>query len=252
MSNKYTPPDLGKDGFNCPYCNAFAHQAWWSVYVVPGSFLEKYHKEGGLPPFDPDRQMHITPGRGNSPGASIGVRNMFVSSCVRCASAAIWFCDKMIYPISNSISMPNDDLPNHIKKHYNEARDIFNLSIRGAMALLRLSLQELCIVLGGHGKNIDADIKMLVRDKKLPIAIQQSLDVIRVTGNHAVHPGDIDFDSNKENAKTLFELINIIVDVMITQPKKIDKIYNDLPEKDRENIARRDSSKTLPTKTKPD
>ena len=240
MNDRYTTPDLGKDGFNCPYCNAFAHQAWWSPYVVSNDLLRQYHEEGGWPPFDPDGQMCIMSGPGNSPSVSLGIENMFISSCIRCKKTAIWFCNKMVYPISNSIPMPNDDLPDHIKKHYNEARDIFNLSIRGAMALLRLGLQELCIKLDGSGKSIDDDIKMFVREKNLPVQIQKSLDVIRVTGNHAVHPGEINFEANKENAQTLFELINVIVDVMITQPKKIDKIYNDLPERDRKNIAKRD------------
>jgi len=67
---------------------------------------------------------------------------------------------------------------------------------------------------------------------------------LRVIGNNAVHPsGLIDIQDNIQIANSLFELLNMIVDVMISQPKKIDGLYGSLPEKDRSNIAERDRKK---------
>ena len=136
--------------------------------------------------------------------------------------------------------MPHDDLPEHIKEHYNEARDIFNRSPRGAMALLRLCVQELCKELEGSG-DINKDIeKFMQQTPSLPIQVKQSLDIIRVSGNHAVHPGEINFDDRKDDAQALFGLINLIVDIMIAQPKRVDDIHSTLPERDLKSIEKRD------------
>ena len=248
MNDGYVAPDLGRDAFNCPYCNAFAHQSWWSPYVVANSFLQQYYEDGGFEPFDSDRQMYIISGPKNSPGVSLSVENMFISSCSRCQNTAIWFCHKMVYPISSPIPLPHHDLPDHIKKHYNEARDIFDLSVRGAMALLRLCLQELCKHLKLSG-DINKAIEELVKNNRIPVEVKQSLDIIRVTGNHAVHPGLIDFNDNKEAASALFDLINEITDSIISKPQKIDDIYKKLPKEDLKGIEKRDkkASRKNPT-----
>jgi len=98
----------------------------------------------------------------------------------------------------------------------------------------------LCKDLGEKGKNINDDISNLAK-KGLPIKIQKSLDIVRVIGNNAVHPGLIDIKDDQETANKLFHLINLIVDVMVSQPKEIDKIYDNLPEKDKEAINKRNN-----------
>ena len=146
----------------------------------------------------------------------------------------------MIIPSSGNAPLPNNDLPEDIKKDFEEARSIVNSSPRGAAALLRLCIQKLCKDLGEKGENINDDISNLVK-KGLPIKIQKSLDIVRVIGNNSVHPGVIDIKDDQETANKLFHLINLIVDVMISQPKEIDKIYDDLPEKDKEAINKRNN-----------
>ena len=61
-------------------------------------------------------------------------------------------------------------------------------------------------LLGEKGKKIDDDIASLVR-KGLEPDIQQALDVVRVTGNNAVHPGQIILEDDKATAVALFELV---------------------------------------------
>ena len=63
----------------------------------------------------------------------------------------------------------------------------------------------------------------------------------RVIGNNAVHPGHIDLKDDRETGETLFHLINAITDKMISNPKMIDKIYENLPEDVRNKIAKRNS-----------
>jgi len=105
-----------------------------------------------------------------------------------------------------------------------------------------LAIQKLCALLGEKGKNINDDIAALVK-KGLPIKVQQALDIVRVVGNNSVHPGQIDLKDDMETANTLFGLVNLIADVMITQPKHVDKIYNTVvPKSQRDAITKRDNS----------
>ena len=73
--------------------------------------------------------------------------------------------------------------------------------------------------------------------------IQQALDVVRVVGNNAVHPGAIDLDDSPETVSALFLLINAIADRMITQRKKVAELYGALPASVREAITKRDTPK---------
>ena len=69
--------------------------------------------------------------------------------------------------------------------------------------------------------------------------MQQALDSIRVIGNNAVHPGVIDVNED-DVAGTLFSILNLIVEYLITQPKKIREIYENLPQTALEGIEKRD------------
>jgi len=207
----YEEPEYLKDAFNCPYCNAYSHNIWNKIIV---------YNMGSV--------------QGNN--VSIG----YIAYCTHCTQYSFWFNKKMVIPSSGNAPLPNNDLPEDIKKDFEEARSIVNSSPRGTAALLRLCIQKLCKDLGEKGGNINDDISNLVK-KGLPIKIQKSLDIVRVIGNNAVHPGLIDVKDDQEIANKLFHLINLIVDVMLSQPKEIDKIYDDLPEKDKKAIKSRDN-----------
>jgi hypothetical protein len=65
-----------------------------------------------------------------------------------------------------------------------------------------------------------------------------------VIGNEAVHPGQIDLNDDPSIAQTLFELVNMVVDEMISKPKKIKEMYEKLPPAKLDAITRRDTQKT--------
>jgi hypothetical protein len=146
----------------------------------------------------------------------------------------------MVYPDTSVAPYPNPDLPPEVKSDYDEARAILSRSPRGAAALLRLAVQKFCKHLGEKGDNINQDIGELVK-KGLPVGVQQALDAVRVIGNNAVHPGQIDITDDPETAARLFELINVVCDYMVTQPKRVKEIYDKIPAAQKEAINKRDA-----------
>jgi hypothetical protein len=173
--------------------------------------------------------------------------NVRVAICARCGHFSIWHSDnttfnsEMIFPVGASTApLAHPDLFSDARKDYEEARSIANRSPRGAAALLRLVIQKVCKELGESGKDLNADIGNLVK-KGLPPTVKKALDVVRVIGNHAVHPGQIDLRDNPEIAGKLFQLVNIIIEKMVSEPAQINALFDDLPEGQKSQIARRDA-----------
>jgi len=210
---KYYPPEHGKQEFHCILCGVFASQKWFDLKINLPQTWEDTEFKG--------------------------------SYCTHCKDWAFWFKEKMIVPSEAPVEPPHQDLPEDCANDYIEARDIFSRSPRAAAALLRLCIQKLMPHLGEKGKNINSDIGDLVK-KGLPSVIQQALDVCRVVGNNAVHPGEIDFTDSPQVAQQLFQLINFIVEDRITRPREIEALYNNLPIGALEAIKKRDDdSKNL-------
>lgn len=131
-------------------------------------------------------------------------------------------------------------MPDDVKMDFQEARQIVSKSPRGAAALLRLAMQKLMPHLGERGNDLNTDIARLVQ-KGLPLQIQQACDAVRVIGNEAVHPGELSLTDTPEMAHQLFDLVNVIVQVMIAQPMQIATTFGSLPASKREAIEERDA-----------
>ena len=217
---KHIAPIINQKSFHCPNCGVLSEQIW-SNHI----------------------KCHYTYFQANGVQTSTDYRltNFQTAKCSHCGEFSIWLDIKMIYPLSGTVEMANADLPDDIKNDYNEAKNIVNISPRGAAALLRLAVQKLCIHLGEKGTNINDDIKSLVK-KGLPETMQQALDSVRVIGNNAVHPGTIDLEDDVEIAYALFGFVNIICEMLISQPKKVREYYEKhIPEGIRKGIEKRDS-----------
>ena len=154
----------------------------------------------------------------------------------------------MLYPDFGSAPLPAEDMPEDVKKDYEEAARIFIKSPRGAAALLRLGLQKLCIHLGEKGKNINDDIRSLVEKGVFSGQVVKVADTLRITGNNAVHPGQISDEDFDRAAAKMFDLINFIVKKAITEPKELDELYQLMPENAR-NAAEAQDKKALESKT---
>jgi hypothetical protein len=151
----------------------------------------------------------------------------------------VWAGGSLVFPHGHVEIEPNEDLPDDVRADYKEAALIFRTSPRGAAALLRLGIQKLCDHLGQEGQKLDDAIASLVRSGLEP-RVQKALDIVRVIGNESVHPGQMDLRDDPETALELFRLVNLIAERMISQPKHIDTMYEQLPKSKRDAIEKRD------------
>ena len=216
---KFFPPKHAEGKFHCPHCSVLSKQRWAHIRA------DRMHKGSSI-----QTAAHFS---------EVLKQNWTIAKCDYCNDYSIWLDSQIIHPKQIPVVPPNEDLNEDIRKDYLEAAQILNDSPRAAAALLRLALQKLCVQLGEQGKDINTDIGNLV-EKGLNIEIQQSLDALRITGNHAVHPGEIDMQENPETARKLFDLMNFIAEKMITEPNKIKEFYESLPDRDKASVEKRD------------
>jgi hypothetical protein len=206
MPDKYYPPQFRASNFHCPYCHVYADQTWQQIYVY-----------GGV------------------------ATKFFYSTCAHCRERAVWHENgNLLFPLESSIPMPSPDLPDDCKIDYMEAREVYPYSPRSSAALLRLCIQKLLLHLGEKGSNINDDIAALVKKGLSPL-VQQSLDICRVVGNNAVHPGEISVEDTSEIAFSLFDLVNYVTEDRITRPRQIQDLYTKLPDGALKAIEKRDS-----------
>jgi len=217
MAATYVKPEKGQKKYTCPHCNTLSQMD-----------VDKHHF-----PSDeyPEYQNMRTITR---------VRNgLTIHRCQCCGKKILWIDDTYIYP-DIIAEEANPDMPESVKQLYNEAALIYNKSPRAACALLRLAIDRLCNELGETDRDINQNIGALVK-RGLSVEVQQALDIVRVVGNKAVHPGQIAFDvDNTETAIMLMQLLNIITERMIAEPKKISSLFQNLPQSAKDAIETRD------------
>jgi Domain of unknown function (DUF4145) len=150
----------------------------------------------------------------------------------------------MVYPLRGAAPNPHPDMPDDVRREYVEASATLAVSPRGAGALLRLAVQKLMPHIGESGTNLNDDIASLVR-KGLDPDVQKALDALRVVGNNAVHPLELDLQDDAETVGALFGILNFIVEERIVRPRKLDSLYKGLPEGARRAIDARDSPREI-------
>ena len=217
MAKTYVQPSKELIKYTCPHCNTLS-QVEKSQHYFPSDEYQEYHDMRAV----------------------TRVRNrLTIHRCQCCGKKIIWIDDNYIYP-DIVPEEANPDMPESVKQLYNEAALISNKSPRAACALLRLAIDRLCNELGEKDSSIDKNIGALVK-RGLSPEVQQALDIVRVVGNKAVHPGQIAFDvDNVETATILMSLLNMIVTRMITEPQKIGTMFEILPESVKKSIEKRD------------
>jgi hypothetical protein len=219
MAQKYSKPNFNKDFFTCPHCQTLAQMNYIAI-SSHNNMLASINKTI----------------------ASLQIQDtVIIAKCLSCGQYIIWDKGKYIYP-EVLPEEANPDMPDSVKQLYNEAGSIYSKSPRAACALLRLAIDNFCHELGENDRDINKNIGSLVQ-KGLPQKVKEALDLVRVIGNKAVHPGFIAFDVDDENtALQLMKLVNIITQNMVSEPKQINDMFEELPSSTKEAIEKRDKN----------
>lgn len=243
-------PELHKECFQCPHCNVVSQQEWFTqsyASEIANRILNNEYYNYRTQISDYEQKVitkfitRIEPAN-NKYILNYIPSSFAVSTCSSCSEITIWKDSNIVFPRKISVERPNQDMDQEIQDLYLEAALIVGDSPKGATALLRLALQLLLKQIGKSGKNINNDIKELVAQGLSP-KIQQALDLLRVVGNNAVHPGQIDLSDDNEIAIKLFHILNFIANEMITKPKELDFLYSSIiPEDTKQHIKERDGT----------
>ncbi len=139
---------------------------------------------------------------------------------------------------------PRPSMPEDVKALYFEASEVARVSPRAAAALLRVAVETLVNGLQPGNRTLFQKIGDLVKGG-LAAQVQQAMDMLRVTGNDAVHPVQtIVLESDEEAGLVpgLFEMLNFIVEQVVDRQAHIDRLFGQLPESARKVIEKRDSA----------
>jgi hypothetical protein len=216
---EHVPPEVEASAYHCPYCGVLAPMIWRRPTY------DHFHGRG----------RSLLPGAGpGEKAAGQSYAPVQLARCNVCLNTQIWAQDdggnyRLVRPVVGGGPRPHVDMPVDVRADYDEARSIVSASPRGACALLRLATQRL---VNDHlqttGGDLNNRIELLV-EAGLPEPIEQALDVLRVIGNEAVHPGELDLKDDVETASGLFECLNVIIEDRITRPKRIAEMHAKLP-----------------------
>jgi hypothetical protein len=217
----FTAPAFKLDAFHCPVCGTYAHMTWTPLCKT--HMYDTFYHE---------------------------------AQCSKCKKSSLWRATEwtnfstghredrkavLTYPDNGSVALPEADMPEDVKTDYIEAARIFSRSPRGAAALLRLGLQKLCKHLGQEGENIYTDIRNLAAQNILPPLVVKVADTVRITGNNAVHPGEMSDEDFDHVASKMFDLLNFIVKKGISEPAELEALYTKMPEGPRKNAEIKDA-----------
>lgn len=225
-------PKFKSEQFQCPHCQVVSQQEWFDVNHASNAAnnilrhvfydyrmrIQDYEQKAIAAFLDEVEDAN------NKHMPKFIPEGFSIATCATCKNISIWINMEIVYPKQTPVTPPNADMDQEIKDLYIEASAIVVDSPKGATALLRLALQLLLKQLGKSGKNINNDIKEVVAEGLSP-KIQRALDLLRVVGNNAVHPGQIDFEDGRDIALKLFNILNFIADEMITKPRELALLY---------------------------
>lgn len=225
---------LDRPRFVCPHCRAFAQQSWTDLvmpsYDGPWEYLETQQIESTS--FDYPTTVSRWKG----------------AQCGSCHKWNVWHDQSMVYPPFQVGPPPHRDMPEGARELYEEASRVAHVSLRAGAAMARAAIERLI-------KDIDPDAPAraklddrIVRLRgQVSTSLGQLLDVVRVTGNSALHRDDHPSEivvlalDDKEGPATLGVLLqaaNDMVDELITKPRTAESLWNMLPESVRRRTER--------------
>ncbi|MGW5049766.1 DUF4145 domain-containing protein [Actinokineospora sp. NPDC004072] len=215
-------PAVKKDGFECPRCGHFAHQSWEGLHL-------------GVERVSDDLRWRWQ-----------------ASVCVRCGLPTLWYDGNIVFPLARLGKAAHRDMPAEVRELYEEAARVAAVSRRAGAALARATVERLIKHLDPEapkGANLAGRIER-IKARGVSTPVGQMLDVVRVTGNEALHseqPGELavmvlDDVEGPAMLEFLLETANDLVDELITRPAVTGDLWNKLPDGIKSKLTKPGSS----------
>lgn len=222
----YMPPAVGESFFTCPHCGILTGQNWaHGAWHLPG-------------------QAGLVAQYAACQNGACGESNLWIGSAESdgLGMVAVSRVDGyMIYPLGGRGPLPSSDLASAPARTFKEARSVLAISPRAAVALMRLCVEQLLRdQLKIEGKTLDKRIGHLAKQGIDPVIIG-ALDVVRVTGNDGVHDLQTMDVEEPGTAEGLMDVVNYIVQRLVTDRANVEALRAVLPEAIKEGIEARDS-----------
>ena len=193
MANQKEKPAHLETAFKCPICGVYSSQKWCEMYAEENT----------------DDFFHLG--------------KYMLCTCLYCNQKSIWYKKNMVLPPIGEVPPPNHDLRDDIKEDYNEARNILVYSPRAACAILRLAIDKLMTQVGFDKYQVTKN-KKDSGENNLNNKLGRTLERLSMKGKTQIEAGKIDSTDDKAVAMGLFELINLITELKISQSNKINQL----------------------------
>lgn len=139
----YVEPEYQRGSFTCPFCGSLAAQSWASdIHVLP--------------------DWQFATRSATCQNEDCKRSTLWLGPPTRYPYGVLLEEGVMVYPVQGAGPTAAVDIPESVKKTYDEAREVLPYSPRAAGALLRLALQQLMVELGERGQSLNDDIANLV------------------------------------------------------------------------------------------
>lgn len=162
------------------------------------------------------------------------------AQCGSCQQWSLWNDGHIVYPPQWMTVPAHVDMPHAVRELYEEAAAVAFVSRRAGAALARATMEHLLKHLDPNApKRMNLDGRIARVRKRVTTPTGQLLDLVRVTGNGAVHVDDDPSDivvialSDTEGPallELLLEATNSLVDELITRPKLVSSLWEKLPD----------------------
>lgn len=163
----------------------------------------------------------------------------FLTECMTCSEVCLlytWEMDadpqniskaRLLYPSGRKLSK---EVPEEIKRTYEEAKKIISISPDGFAVLMRKALEYLCQDQGVKEYNLNTMLKELADKGVIPGHLARMTKAIRLIGNIGAHAGATHI--NKQEAELIDDFFVAIIEYVYVAPAKIKALEERLKKSD--------------------
>ena len=177
----------------CPHCGIAFHEDWQSAQML----REKKH-----PVLANIRNYEVSWGYETTRCPNCGNVTIKIGAIIK--NGAEWVKWRTVYPIGTNRAPVSPEVPSTIATDYIEACTVLPFSAKASAALSRRCLQAILHEAGYRGRDLNAEIDLLLNEadpkKAIPARLHETVDTIRHFGNFSAHP---------INDKTALQIIEV-------------------------------------------